>query len=132
MRNQASQSVENLLSKGDQCTIDELLDDEDVIQEMRNGNEKLIKFLKRDRLKQLIDYITTMPEEDDQKTGHKFPFVVNELFSLDNSKINDKFFNEEIFEEESTEEKKEDSEDEGSSNPLDDSKNSEEERQEEK
>jgi len=99
---------------------------------MRNGNEKLIKFLKRDRIKQLIDYITTMPEEDDQKKGHKFPFVVNELFSLDNHKINDKFFNEEIFEEETTEDKKDESDDEVSSNPLDDSKNSEEERHDDK
>lgn len=84
MRNQPSQSIENLLAKKDQCTIEELLDDDDIIQEMRNGNEKLLKFLKRDRVKSLIDYITKMPEEDDHKKGHKFPFVVNELFSLDN------------------------------------------------
>jgi hypothetical protein len=68
-----------------------------------------------------------MPEEDDHKKGHKFPFIVNELFSLDNGKINEKFFNDEIPDDESTEDKKYESED-GNSNPLDDSKNSEEER----
>jgi len=110
------------------------LDDEDIIQEMRNGNDKLIKFLKRDRVKRLIDYITKMPESDDHKKGHKFPFIVNELFSLDNSKINEKFFNDEIIEDESSEKKDESDEEEecNTSNPLDDSKGSEEEKFEEK
>jgi len=110
------------------------LDDEDIIQEMRNGNDKLIKFLKRDRVKRLIDYITKMPESDDHKKGHKFPFIVNELFSLDNGKINEKFFNDEIIEDE-TSEKKEESDEEvtsNTSNNLDDSKGSEEEKSEEK
>lgn len=70
-------------------------------------------YFKRDKLKQLIDYITEMPTEDEHKRGHKFPFLVNEIFSLDNQKINDKFFN---IEEEEPEEKpskveKEDDED---------------------
>ena len=43
-----------------------------------------------------------MPTEDEHKRGHKFPFLVNEIFSLDNQKINDKFFN---IEEEEPEEK---------------------------
>lgn len=59
-------------------------------------------YFKRDKLKQLIDYITAMPTEDEHKRGHKFPFLVNEIFSLDNQKINDKFFN---IEEEEPEEK---------------------------
>jgi hypothetical protein len=40
-----------------------------------------------------------MPEVDEHKAGHKFPFLVNEIFSLDNNKINEKFFSEEIIEE---------------------------------
>lgn len=36
-----------------------------------------------------------MPEEDDQRKGHKFPFLVNEIFSLD-SKLNEKFFEIEV------------------------------------
>jgi hypothetical protein len=45
--------------------IDDLLDDDDIIQEFRNGNEKLLAYFKRDKMKQLIDYITVMPAEDD-------------------------------------------------------------------
>lgn len=71
------------------------MDDDDIIQEFRNGNEKLLNYFKRDRLKQLIDYITVMPEEDDHRKGHKFPFLVNEIFSLD-SKLNEKFFEIEV------------------------------------
>lgn len=47
-----------------------------------------------------------MPESDDHKKGHKFPFVVNELFSLDNQKLNDKFFNDEIPDDESVDKEK--------------------------
>ena len=95
MRNQPSASIENLLSKVEDCTVDDLLADEDIIQEMRNMNEKLLKYFRRDKLKTLIDYITKVPEEDTHDRGHKFPFVVGELFALDLTKINDKFFNEE-------------------------------------
>jgi hypothetical protein len=61
-------------------------------------------------MKQLINYITVVPAEDDHTKGHKYPFLVNELFALDNSKINEKFFSEEIYEEPSK--KEDDSEDE--------------------
>jgi hypothetical protein len=69
---------------------------------MRNGNEKLMNYFKRDRLKDLINFIIEMPTEDEHNRGHKFPFLVNEIFSLDNSKINEKFFS---VEEEEPEEK---------------------------
>lgn len=64
-----SQAIENLLAKSD-TTVEDLLDEDDIIQEMRNGNEKLLKYFKRDKLKILIDYITKMPAEDDHRKGH--------------------------------------------------------------
>lgn len=41
-KNQASQSIETLLTKEGGCTVEELLNDDDVIQELKNNNEKLI------------------------------------------------------------------------------------------
>jgi len=40
-RAQSSQSIEDLLSKPS-CTVEQLLDDEDILQEFRNHNEKLL------------------------------------------------------------------------------------------
>lgn len=107
-----------------------MLDDDDIIQEMRNGNEKLLNYFKRDKLKLLIDYITKYPEEDDQKKGHKFPFLVNEIFSLDNGKLNEKFFSEEIIEDidhsANKQDGDDDSEDNGRSHEDDDTEGSRE------
>jgi hypothetical protein len=39
----------------------------------------------------LIDYITKEHAEDDQKKGHKFPFIANEILNCDVGKINEMF-----------------------------------------
>ena len=61
----------------------------------------MIRFFKRPIMKTLIDYITVMPESEEDTTfeqGHKFPFVVNELFSTENQALIEKFFEEEVSE----------------------------------
>ena len=91
-RCQSSQSIEDLLNNKD-CTIDKLLDDEDCLQELKNFNEKLIKYFDHDKLKVLIDYITVMPtEEDGHARGHKYPFLAGEIFNCEINQVLDKFF----------------------------------------
>jgi len=63
-----------------------------LIQECKNSNKNLIKYLDRERIKQLIDLITVMPEIDEHKRGHKYPFVANEVFNCDIQEVIDKFF----------------------------------------
>jgi len=91
-RCQSSASIEDLLNSKD-CTVDKLLDDDDCIQEFKNFNEKLIKYLDHEKLKTLIDYITVMPtDEDGHNRGHKYPFISGEIFNLEINQILDKFF----------------------------------------
>jgi len=79
----SSQSIENLLSRSD-LSLSELLDEEDVIQEVRNQNAKLIAFLNTDRLRELLVYVTEEPaESDSSKRCHKYPFVACEIFSCE-------------------------------------------------
>ena len=87
----SSASVEDLLSSKD-CTVDKLLDDDDCLQEFKNYNDKLIKYFDHDKLKVLVDYITVMPEKDEQKRGHKYPFIAGEIFNCEINQILDKFF----------------------------------------
>mgnify|MGYP006893267297 CR=1 len=91
-RCQSSASIEDLLnSKG--CTVEKLLDDDDCLQELKNFNDKLIKYFDHDRLKVLIDYITVMPTEaDGHDRGHKYPFIAGEIFNCEINQILDKFF----------------------------------------
>lgn len=90
-KHQPSESIENLLKQPD-CKLEDLLDDADLLQECKNGNKNLIKYLDRERVKELIDLIIEMPETDEHNRGHKYPFVANEVFNCDMQQIIDKFF----------------------------------------
>jgi len=88
---QPSESIEKLLKQED-CKLEELLDDNDILQECKNSNKNLIKYLNRDKIKELIDFITVMPDEDEHKRGHKYPFMANEVFNCDIQEVIEKFF----------------------------------------
>ena len=45
--------------------------EDDLIQEVKNQNQNLLRWMNRDRVKQLLDYIIRMPEEDEHERGHK-------------------------------------------------------------
>lgn len=90
-KSQPSESIEKLL-KQDGCPIEDILDDSDLLQECKNSNKNLINYLDRDKIKQLIDFITVMPEEDEHNRGHKYPFVASEVFNCDISEVIDMFF----------------------------------------
>ena len=43
-------------------------------------------------MKKLVDFITVMPEEDEHKRGHKYPFVAAEIFNAEVMALIDQFF----------------------------------------
>jgi len=87
------------------CTIEDLLAEDSFLEESKSlpaHNPKLTAFLtsKRNFIK-LMDYIITMPsEEDTHERKHKYPFMINELFSQDGIYLLNPFFEEEPEEEE--------------------------------
>jgi hypothetical protein len=93
-----SPAIEEKLKKAD-CHLDELLDEDEIIQEMKNQNSKLLnlyfifKIISFDKknVKQLLDYIISEPQSDDHKRGHKYPFIASEILNCDVSKINEFF-----------------------------------------
>lgn len=89
----ASSVIENLVAKGDECSIEEVLDQDDLLDDCKNQSANLVKWISdRKRVKQLIDLITVMPEEDEHKRGHKYPFVVYEIFNSEVQEIINVFF----------------------------------------
>lgn len=90
-KSQPSESIEKLI-KNPHTSIEDLLDDSDLIQECKNGNKNLMSYLTRDKIKELINFITVMPEEDEHNRGHKYPFLASEVFSCDMSEVIEKFF----------------------------------------
>nr|XP_043609147.1 serine/threonine-protein phosphatase 6 regulatory subunit 3-like isoform X2 [Erigeron canadensis] len=80
----ASSPVESILDK-ENFTLEELLDEEDIIQECKALNSRLINFLRdRVQVEQLLRYITEEPQEDaDSKRIFKFPFIACEIFTCE-------------------------------------------------
>ncbi|XP_076938173.1 uncharacterized protein LOC143606219 [Bidens hawaiensis] len=80
----ASSPVESILDK-EGFTLEELLDEEDIIQECKSLNSRLINFLRdRTQVEQLLKYIIEEPHEDaDSKRIFKFPFIACEIFTCE-------------------------------------------------
>ncbi|KAJ4979795.1 hypothetical protein NE237_010575 [Protea cynaroides] len=77
----ASSPVESVLDK-ENFTLEELLDEEEVIQECKALNSRLINFLRdRAQVEQLLHYIVEeAPEDAESKRTFKFPFIACEIF----------------------------------------------------
>ncbi|KAE8732334.1 auxin response factor 18-like [Hibiscus syriacus] len=80
----ASSPVESILDK-ENFTLEELLDEEEIIQECKALNSRLINFLRdRAQVEQLLRYIVDEPSENaDRKRTFKFPFIACEIFTCE-------------------------------------------------
>ncbi|KAJ1425956.1 SIT4 phosphatase-associated protein family [Sesbania bispinosa] len=80
----ASSPVEAILDK-DNFTLEELLDEEEIIQECKALNSRLINFLRDPaQVEQLLRYIIEEPPEDaESKRAFKFPFIACEIFTCE-------------------------------------------------
>ncbi|KAL2984156.1 hypothetical protein AAZX31_12G072800 [Glycine max] len=80
----SSSPVEVILDK-ENFTLEELLDEEEIIQECKALNSRLINFLRdRAQVEQLLRYIIEEPPEDaENKRVFKFPFIACEIFTCE-------------------------------------------------
>jgi serine/threonine-protein phosphatase 6 regulatory subunit 3 len=76
--------VESVLDK-DGYTLEELLDEEEIIQECKALNSRLINFLRgKVQVQSLLCFIIEEPPENaDNKRAFKFPFIACEIFTCD-------------------------------------------------
>ncbi|NWT06348.1 PP6R2 phosphatase, partial [Mionectes macconnelli] len=83
--------VDKLLDKED-VTLEELMDEDDVLQECKAQNRRLLDFLCQQHcMEQLVTLITHEPPLDmDEKVRFKYPNTACELLTSDVPQINDK------------------------------------------
>ncbi|KAG1666584.1 hypothetical protein FOA52_000551 [Chlamydomonas sp. UWO 241] len=75
--------VEQILDK-DEYTLEELLDEDDIIQECKSLNGRLIAFLReRSSVDQLLRYMVEPQDSDDPKKTYKYPFTSCEVLCCD-------------------------------------------------
>ncbi|KAM8927224.1 serine/threonine-protein phosphatase 6 regulatory subunit 1 [Pelodytes ibericus] len=85
-----SSHVDTLLER-ENVTLFELLEEEDVLQECKVVNRKLVEFLVQPQhMEELVTCITEEPANDtDEKLRYKYPSVSCEILTADVSQIND-------------------------------------------
>ena len=96
--------------KSGQLTLENILEEDEIIQDLKtNQNSQFLSMLSHENIRKLIDYATKLPQSEDQKIGHKFPFNATELLCCDNCVITDRILNEiEVAEDSESEEKEDD------------------------
>lgn len=78
-------AIDTILDK-EGYTLEELLDEEEILQEVKSQNKRLLDFLTQpDILKVLIEFITVEPPEGDEESKRKFkyPFLACEILCSD-------------------------------------------------
>ncbi|KAL6117099.1 ppp6r2 [Pungitius sinensis] len=83
--------IDQLLDRED-VTLRELMEEDDVLQECKAQNRRLLLFLSQDQcMQELVSLITTEPPTDlEERMRFKFPNIACELLTSDVSIINDK------------------------------------------
>ncbi|XP_024382791.1 uncharacterized protein [Physcomitrium patens] len=76
--------VESVLDK-DAYTLEELLDEDEIIQECKALNSRLINFMRaKTQVQALLRYVVEEPpKEPDNKRQFKFPFIACEIFTCE-------------------------------------------------
>ncbi|XP_064193173.1 serine/threonine-protein phosphatase 6 regulatory subunit 3-like isoform X1 [Anguilla rostrata] len=83
--------IDTLLERED-VTLTEVMDEEDVLQECKAQNRKLVEFLVQPHcMEDLLNYITQEPCNDmDEKIKYKYPNISCELLTSDVGQVNDR------------------------------------------
>ncbi|XP_014227511.1 serine/threonine-protein phosphatase 6 regulatory subunit 3 [Trichogramma pretiosum] len=86
-----SAEIENLLNEED-VTLNKLMDAEDILQECKTQNKKLLDFLTRaDILEELVDLITIEPSTDlEERKRYKYSNIACELLTCDSPPLTKK------------------------------------------
>ena len=84
-------TIDTLLSSEEGFTLEQLLDEDDLLQECKSQNTKLLDYLTESATAaRLIDYVIEMPAEDDSEARRfKYPYVASEVLSCDVNSIHE-------------------------------------------
>ena len=91
-QNKNSKITQKLANNNNPPQLEDLLIEEDIVDELQNKNEKLINYLNKEKIKQMLDYIIKEQNDEDHNKAYKFPFVVSKLFNVEDTNIMKYFF----------------------------------------
>jgi len=90
----ATSALDTLLAGESGFTLEQLLEEEDLLQECKSQNTKLLDFLvDPENMMKLIGFVIDMPSESDSEMRRfKFPYVASEVLCCDFQSIRDVMF----------------------------------------
>ena len=86
-QNKNSKINQKLANNNNPPQLEDLLIEEDIVDELQNKNEKLINYINKEKIKQMLDYIIKEQNDEDHNKAYKFPFVVSKLFNVEETNI---------------------------------------------
>ena len=76
-------NIDKMINENNDISLEKILAEDTIIDEVENQNKTLMKYLKKDKIKQMIDYIIKEPPNDaSQDKGYKFPWICSQIFNL--------------------------------------------------
>ena len=90
----SSPTIDTILDREGGFTLEELLDEDELLQECKAQNAKLTEFLTQPAtLSKLIGFMTEMPAASDTEARcYKYPYVASEILSCDMVAVRDAVF----------------------------------------
>jgi serine/threonine-protein phosphatase 6 regulatory subunit 3 len=84
-------AIDTLLASEAGFTLEQLLDEDDLLQECKSQNDKLLDFIvEPGNMSKLIAFVVDMPSETDSEARRfKFPYVASEVLCCDLQTIRD-------------------------------------------
>jgi len=77
--------IEEILNRPE-VKLEDLMDEENFVYELRNSNPRLLDYFTQNtsKIKQLVDYIVVMPPNpNDNKRAYQYPLLANDIFESD-------------------------------------------------
>lgn len=86
----AQSAIDNILDR-ETFTLEELLDEDDILQETKSNNKRLVDFLSQpETLHRLLEYCTLPPDPElNERQQYKYPSLASEILSSEVWAIND-------------------------------------------
>ena len=117
--------------QNNQLTIENILENDNIIEDLNKKNSKFISFFSNETIRKLIEYATRMPLSEDHNVGYKYPFKATQILCSQNEEIQDRIMNEIVLEESELYEEEKDNEG-NNVEDLNDIKNEKKEQNQEK
>jgi len=76
--------IDKKLKENENIPLEEILSEDTVVDEIQNKNKLLYKYLNKEKVRQMVDYIIKEPPSDTtHDIGYKFPWICSQIFNVE-------------------------------------------------